>query len=88
MPLGQGPDCGRTSIDAAALRYDETGRLPMSKHTMAMVIDAFRPTWGWKARLRAADPADRWKIHLLRIAAGILLGAVLVLLGIRIQRLG
>lgn len=59
----------------------------MSKRAMLMVMDAFRPTWGWKARLRAADPADRWKIRLLRIGAGILVGIVILFLGVRIQRL-
>jgi hypothetical protein len=47
----------------------------------AMILDAFRPTWGWKARLRAADPADGWKIHLLRIGAGILLVVLISLFG-------
>jgi hypothetical protein len=47
----------------------------------SMLLDPFRPTWGWKARLRAADPADRWKIHLLRIGAGILLAVLLSLFG-------
>jgi hypothetical protein len=49
----------------------------------SMILDAFRPTWGWKARLRAADPADRWKIHLLRIGAGVLLAVLLSLAGVR-----
>jgi hypothetical protein len=46
-----------------------------------MILDAFGPTWGWKARLRAADPGDRWKIHLLRIGAGILVAVLLSLVG-------
>lgn len=57
----------------------------MSKRTM--VIDAFLPTWAWKAKLRAADPADRWKLHILRIGAGILVAAVFLLLGVRNQQL-
>jgi len=48
-----------------------------------MILDAFRPTWGWKARLRAADPADRWKIHLLRTGAGVLVAVLLSLAGVR-----
>ncbi len=47
----------------------------------SMILDAFGPTWGWKARLRAADPGDRWKIHLLRIGAGILVAVLLSLVG-------
>ena len=57
----------------------------MSKLTM--VVDAFRPTWGWKAALRSADPADRWKLHVLRIGAGIVTAILLLLLGVRIQTL-
>jgi len=49
----------------------------------SMILDAFRPTWGWKARLRAADPADRWKIHLPRIGAGILVAVLISLAGVR-----
>ncbi|MGD1073481.1 MAG: hypothetical protein ABSB15_25500 [Bryobacteraceae bacterium] len=47
----------------------------------SMLLDAFRPTWGWNARLRAADPADRWKMHLLRIGAGLLIVVLFCLLG-------
>ncbi len=46
-----------------------------------MILDAFRPTWGWPAYIRAADPAERWKLHLLRIGAGIVIVVLFVLLG-------
>jgi hypothetical protein len=46
-----------------------------------MILDAFRPTWGWRARLRAADPADRRKMRLLRIAVGPFIVAVIALTG-------
>jgi hypothetical protein len=47
-----------------------------------MILDAFRPSWGWPpACIRAADPADRWKLHLLRIGAGILIVILFLLLG-------
>ncbi len=53
-----------------------------------MVLDAFRPQWGWPPEyIRAADPADRWKLHVLRIGAGILVAIVLPFLGVRIQPL-
>jgi hypothetical protein len=54
---------------------------------LGMVIDAFRPTWGWQARLRAADPADRWKFYVFRIGAGIIVAILVCLLGVRLQRL-
>ena len=53
----------------------------MSKHS-TMILDAFRPSWGRPpAYIRAGDPADRWKLHLLRISAGILIALLFVLLG-------
>jgi hypothetical protein len=52
-----------------------------------MVIDAFRPTFGGNAKLRAADPADRWKLRLLRIAAALLVAILFWLLGVRHQEL-
>jgi hypothetical protein len=53
----------------------------MIKRSM-MILDAFRPSWGWTpAYIRAADPADRWKLALLRFGAGILIAILFVLLG-------
>ena len=53
----------------------------MSKRSM-MILDAFRPQWGWPPRyIREADPADRWKLHLLRIGAGLVIVILLLLLG-------
>jgi hypothetical protein len=53
----------------------------MSKRS-TMILDAFRPQWGWPPRyMRAADPAERWKLHLLRIGAGIFIVILFLLLG-------
>ena len=60
----------------------------MVMNVRGVLVDAFLPNWAWRARLRAAEPGDRWKIRLLRIGAGIVVGMVLLLLGVRIQRLG
>jgi hypothetical protein len=53
----------------------------MSKRSM-MILDAFRPNWGWEpAHRRAADPADRWKLRAFRIGAGVLIVLLFLLLG-------
>ncbi len=59
--------------------------------TRSMLPDAFRPNTGWNAGIRSCPPrrrgrvapGDRWKVRLRRIAAALLVAALLLALGVR-----